>query len=64
MTVNRFFELYDSTERIFQTEDVPNPPFIKMQEVNFGDELLEDVLKNEYQTESEIKEQGYSINDK
>ena len=33
MTVNRFFELYDSNERIFQTE-------------------------------SEIKEQGYFINDK
>lgn len=64
MTVNRFFELYNSTERIFQTEDIPNPPFIKIQEVNFGYELLEDVLKNEYQTESEIRRQGYLVNDK
>lgn len=64
MTVNRFFELYNSTERIFQTEDIPNPPFIKIQEVNFGYESLEDVLKNEYQTESEIRKQGYFINDK
>lgn len=35
MTVNRFFELYNSIERIFQTEDIPNPPFLKIQEVDF-----------------------------
>lgn len=64
MTVNRFFELYNSRERIFQTEDIPNPPFIKIQEVNFGWESLDDILKNEYQTESEIRKQGYFINDK
>ena len=36
----------------------------EIQGCDSNDELLEDVLKNEYQTESEIKEQGYFINDK